>query len=249
MFFCTSRVCQVRPLASLPFNSLLTASSHSPILVRLFMEVDKRLIMGVKIKEMIFPLLLATLYVFAIRTADLFAGCSDRDNHRVIVYRSIFTCLYSALVVAYFHVDIINVNGVLKWSVKTALVLAFPLITELKSTGFNDPFHVVRDYIVAPICEELVFRGPLHGYLMSSLSFSLAHLNRGLPWEHAIAQLVITFLFGVYSYHVRVTTGSILACVIVHAICNFSGPPNFSDMMNPRDITIQTILILLAIWL
>lgn len=87
--------------------------------------------------------------------------------------------------------------------------------------GFLGAFLKVA--IVAPIVEELIFRGVImHGFmrnypkliaiLVSALFFALFHLN---PW-----QFPATFLLGLLLGWVMVITRNILACIIGHSINN-----------------------------
>ena len=87
--------------------------------------------------------------------------------------------------------------------------------------GFYGAFMKV--VIVAPIIEELIFRGVImHGFMrnypkiiaifVSALLFALFHLN---PW-----QFPATFLLGLLLGWVMVITRNIFACIIGHAINN-----------------------------
>jgi len=87
--------------------------------------------------------------------------------------------------------------------------------------GFLGAFLKVA--IVAPIVEELIFRGVImHGFMrnypkvvaifVSALFFALFHLN---PW-----QFPATFLLGLLLGWVMVITRNIFACIIGHAINN-----------------------------
>ncbi len=82
---------------------------------------------------------------------------------------------------------------------------------------------IVRVVIIAPIVEELIFRGVIMAGFMrnykagsaifySALLFALFHLN---PW-----QFPSTLLLGMILGWVRIRTGSILACISGHAIHN-----------------------------
>ena len=82
---------------------------------------------------------------------------------------------------------------------------------------------IVRVVILAPVVEELIFRGVIMsgfmrnykaGYAIfySALLFALFHLN---PW-----QFPSTLLLGLILGWVRIRTGSILACISGHAIHN-----------------------------
>lgn len=87
--------------------------------------------------------------------------------------------------------------------------------------GFYGAF--LKIVIVAPIIEELIFRGVImHGFMrnypkivaifVSALLFALFHLN---PW-----QFPATFLLGLLLGWVMVITRNIFACIIGHAINN-----------------------------
>ena len=82
---------------------------------------------------------------------------------------------------------------------------------------------IVRIVIIAPVVEELIFRGvimsgfirnyrPFYAIFYSALLFALFHLN---PWQFPAA-----FLLGLVLGWVRIRTGSILACISGHAIHN-----------------------------
>jgi membrane protease YdiL (CAAX protease family) len=83
--------------------------------------------------------------------------------------------------------------------------------------------EIMRIVIIAPIVEELIFRGVImNGFIRnysktgaiiySALLFALFHLN---PW-----QFPATFLLGIVLGFVRIRTKSVLACILGHAIHN-----------------------------
>ncbi|MEI7829129.1 MAG: type II CAAX endopeptidase family protein [Prolixibacteraceae bacterium] len=82
---------------------------------------------------------------------------------------------------------------------------------------------ILRVVILAPIVEELIFRGVIFSgfqriypsflaIFFSALLFALFHLN---PW-----QLLPTFLLGLLLGFVRLRTGSLLAAIFTHALHN-----------------------------
>lgn len=82
---------------------------------------------------------------------------------------------------------------------------------------------VVRIVVIAPIVEELIFRGvimsgfsrnyrPIYAIIFSALLFALFHLN---PW-----QFPATFALGLVLGWIRIRTGSVLACILGHATHN-----------------------------
>lgn len=102
-----------------------------------------------------------------------------------------------------------------------------PWFWELFERIFENDFGfygaVLKVAIVAPIVEELIFRGVImHGFMrnypkiiaifVSALFFALFHLN---PW-----QFPATFLLGLLLGWVMVITRNILACMIGHSINN-----------------------------
>jgi len=82
---------------------------------------------------------------------------------------------------------------------------------------------ILRIVIIAPIVEELIFRGvimsgfsrnyhPVFAIFFSALLFALFHLN---PWQFAAA-----FALGLILGWIRIRTGSVLACIAGHALHN-----------------------------
>lgn len=119
----------------------------------------------------------------------------------------------------------------------------------------NGPISFLTMVIIAPIIEELVFRGfildgllrrysPLKSILVSSLIFGLAHFN---PW-----QFVTGFLCGIFIGWVYLHTRSISVAIIMHASNNLLGfvLGSFMDteaLMNATTIEIYGGLINLII--
>jgi uncharacterized protein len=97
---------------------------------------------------------------------------------------------------------------------------------------------VLRVVIIAPIVEELIFRGVIMtGFIrnyrvgwaifFSALLFALFHLN---PW-----QFPATFFLGIVLGWLRIRTGSVLACICGHAIHNglvYLSVVYFTDLKN-----------------
>ncbi|KAI9279287.1 CAAX protease self-immunity-domain-containing protein [Sporodiniella umbellata] len=120
-----------------------------------------------------------------------------------------------------------------------------------------------RNYIVAPLTEEFVFRAcmiaTLHqadysrNYLIfaSPLYFGLAHLHH--VWEnyHALGktkkalrqalcgslfQFAYTSVFGWYVSYLFLKTGSLWPSVLCHSFCNIMGFPDFSRIQDQNEI-------------
>ena len=88
----------------------------------------------------------------------------------------------------------------------------------------NNVFGILSVCIVAPIFEEIFFRGAIEGYLLrkwrnprwailvSALIFGLIHMNP--------AQMLFAFLFGIILGELYYRTGSLLPSIILHFINN-----------------------------
>lgn len=113
----------------------------------------------------------------------------------------------------------------------------------------------LRNMIVGPVTEELVYRGVmLSVYSSENLStsaflaenwiyFGLAHIHHAVMRYldgvatfrtaslQALFQFGMTSLFGLYSAYWLIKTGSIWPSIITHTLCNFYGPP---DLHGPK---------------
>jgi prenyl protein peptidase len=129
----------------------------------------------------------------------------------------------------------------------------------------------VRNFVVAPLTEEIVFRGCMVPPLLSSglsvlqvtfvapLFFGIAHVHHAatrlsngerLPSVVLVTlfQFVYTSLFGSYASYVFIRTGSVLAVTVSHAYCNWMGLPDLS-FVQIRHPMYQYRIILLASFL
>ena len=96
---------------------------------------------------------------------------------------------------------------------------------------------ILRIVIIAPIVEEVIFRGiimsgfsrnyhPAVAIFFSALLFALFHLN---PWQFAA-----TFALGLILGYIRIRTDSVLACIAGHATHNglvFLSVYYYNDLM------------------
>jgi len=124
------------------------------------------------------------------------------------------------------------------------------------SRSETDRWIRLRNIIVAPVAEELVFRmlmvpaiyssglGTFNTVLLAPLFFGVAHVHHavvsfsnGVPFVKVLLQtmfqLAYTSLFGSYVSYAYLRTGSLLAVIGSHSFCNWMGLPDFS-FVNPR---------------
>ena len=110
---------------------------------------------------------------------------------------------------------------------------------------------VLRDLVVSPVLEEIVFRELFVRWLVSKgvkdvpllvfgspVAFSAAHVQnlvvnvvRGMDLRTAgascLLQIVYTYLFGIYATILLLETGSVWVCVAAHVVANGFGFPDF----------------------
>ena len=131
---------------------------------------------------------------------------------------------------------------------------AGPIIESLAS------WQGYRNYVAGPITEEIIFRSvliPLHLIakvspskivFLTPLYFGIAHVHHcyefvlthpHAPVLHAVVrtlfQLMYTTLFGWFAAWIFVRTGSLYACIIIHAFCNWVGLPRFWGRVSRRE--------------
>jgi prenyl protein peptidase len=125
----------------------------------------------------------------------------------------------------------------------------------------------MRNYIVAPLTEEIVFRGcivppllasgmsPLKVSLVAPLFFGIAHVHhamtrifKGERLSSVVLittfQFLYTSLFGSYVSYAFIRSGSILAITFSHSYCNWMGLPDLSFIKNNRHPLFQYRMII-----
>ena len=127
---------------------------------------------------------------------------------------------------------------------------------------------VLRNYIIAPFAEELVFRscmlpvlvpalGQLRAVLICPLFFGIAHVHHLVEWYRkpgampfseacltVFFQFCYTSIFGLFEGFLFVRTGHLAANVLCHALCNVLGLPPFDRALaHPRKYLILFVYV------
>ena len=120
------------------------------------------------------------------------------------------------------------------------LVLHFPNLSIQRALGDGDLSFAsvlvhLRNYLLAPIAEELLFKQILAlnqgSILLTSLQFSVSHFYR-LELSEIPMTFAYTFLFGVYSCILYSVAGcGVFCCCVVHCLCNLYGIPTVDTVM------------------
>jgi len=114
-----------------------------------------------------------------------------------------------------------------------------------------------RNYVVAPLSEELVFRGCMMPLLVPSFGhttticlapwfFGLAHLHHAIEQYRSgfysgmqiiistLFQAFYTTMFGMLSCFIFLRTGHIASVFVSHAFCNMMGFPDFGEAFHHK---------------
>jgi len=148
----------------------------------------------------------------------------------------------------------------------TGVLFYFAFLLTLICSYFSGfpPLVLFRNLVIAPITEELCFRGYMLPILYSSLCRGLSyspgfiafvcpiffgfahfhHLNElirnrtplKIALLIALTQFVYTTIFGVIAAFFLIRTGNICSSILSHAICNVVGLPDVSFRHQPRTL-------------
>ncbi|KAI6189583.1 Farnesylated proteins-converting enzyme 2 [Aphelenchoides bicaudatus] len=127
-------------------------------------------------------------------------------------------------------------------------------------------FAWLRNMVVAPISEELVFRSCLAVLLRlctnesialyaGPLFFSMCHyhhikndVNHGSTLFDAFSQRSVqaayTYVFGIYATYIFFGTGNVLPSIFAHALCNYLELPRVFDVGSIRPKSVQPLIYL-----
>ncbi|XP_072158088.1 CAAX prenyl protease 2 isoform X3 [Bemisia tabaci] len=132
----------------------------------------------------------------------------------------------------------------------------------------------LRNYIVAPLSEEVIFRAcmlpllltcfkPMAAVFICPLFFGTAHFNRlaervlaGVDFKHAFLfsffQFIYTTIFGAYSAYLFVRTGHFVPSFLAHVFCNIMGLADIMEIVSlpepRRSITAAIFVIGFISW-
>lgn len=180
---------------------------------------------------------------------------------------------FCSLVGACFH-DTSIFDALLLPILITAILFMGPLVVLWHTYTWSEWLDLIREelidlqsfrnYVIAPITEETIFRGVICAFLSMTLSnkwvilmissyvFAVAHTHhyffqsmQGLAEISAAAglfQVVYTFLFGFYSGMFYLKTGSILTSIALHIFCNFMGFPDMDTLYSRSKYWSATVI-------
>ncbi|CAB3996191.1 CAAX prenyl protease 2-like [Paramuricea clavata] len=130
---------------------------------------------------------------------------------------------------------------------------------------------IVRNFIVAPLTEELIYRACMIPLLVPSMGlvgavficpllFGVAHFHHAIERLQArenvlnvclgtLFQFSYTTLFGIYSAFIFIRTGHFIGPFICHSFCNYMGMPEFDQISYtkyPKVVAVMFVIGLLS---
>ena len=120
----------------------------------------------------------------------------------------------------------------------------------------------VRTVLIAPVCEEFVFRSCMAAILLHAKTWTSGQITVVLPLFFGIAhghhfyrlvslekkavkqalvqcvfQFTYTTLFGIYATFIYLRTGHLVAAIACHCFCNWNGFPDLGWLLDKQDLT------------
>jgi prenyl protein peptidase len=189
---------------------------------------------------------------------SLYSEKGPRNDEKVVKKRMEISCrntLIYLFFLYFFGIEIIGFNTNTLQSIKLAIIpilvlFSGPILMDfdnLRKVDFDILF--IRDVLVAPIIEELVFRvcsvsllktariSDFWAVVVCPLFFGFAHLHHFIESEKRIGfkralikvlvQFAYTTIFGIYMTFVLLKTRNVIGCCVGHMLCNYIGFPDF----------------------
>lgn len=151
----------------------------------------------------------------------------------------------------------------------TASLYAAPLLNKIITWDFGIDWDIwaLRDLIMGPVTEEIVFRAALIDTLsnwtycktifLSPLYFGIAHVHHMYEkYIHnnnlievlipSVFQFAFTSLFGWYASWLYLQRQSVISPIIAHMFCNFMGLPEWSIDSNSKVLSMLYKLLYLT---
>lgn len=218
--------------------------------------------------------IITTLITSSLYVGILYIPCNrgDRNDRRIIRNRSASLILLTITCLIYHHIRLDSfpetpffqtnplyiIFPILFATFLTLLLYAGPLLTHFLPPRtpipplhpLKHPHIAFRNYILAPITEELIYRrflltlilqssSPRTYLLLPSITFALSHLHHLITSQSlpdTVLQIVYTFIFALYTTYLFLIppfgSYNILAAITAHTLCNMLGLPNITLITN-----------------
>lgn len=147
-------------------------------------------------------------------------------------------------VIGGFYIPSLSLTDTLIIAVVLGLIIILGFITPSIVEETKPPIelnslweYMLLALFIAPVCEEIVFRGLIEGYILygehnicfavalPAILFSIIHVApyRKSCKTHIALIVILALIIGVLAGYYRAVTGSILIAIIIHTISNTPG--------------------------
>ena len=187
-------------------------------------SVDFRFLLNGNNAEIILSVVTAILSFFIVFTGvfhkSFFASLKGRtafdEAHLVTVGKGLCAMLLSAVIGGLFYACFSFVLGLFGHSYDAEAVLG------KEYTGIGNAVYIIYGCVIAPVLEELIFRGYIIGSLKKYSTEAAIFISAAMfALMHGVyAQMPITFLAGLVLGCVAIYRGSVVTTILMHALYN-----------------------------
>lgn len=203
-------ICIGLPILNLVISSTLVAMF---VILNQYMEVLASNIYAIALIGDIITLLLIALIFLPSGY-----GIKDRMNIKKISRKGFFSIILLGIGLS---ILLIFLTNILEY-----FIPSYQEVSEQLASSKNYLFDLIIVIVLIPICEEILYRGIIFGYLRKNFDITIAILVQDLIFAimHLnLVQSIYTFILGIVLALVYTDSDSILGNIIVHILFNLLG--------------------------
>lgn len=154
----------------------------------------------------------------------------------------------------YLYIALLSFGLAVILGILTALLIQiFPSYNEVAKTlssSRNSIFSLISVIVFIPICEEIIFRGVIFGYLKKRYNLVVSLIIQALVFAFMhgnIVQGIYTFILGIVLGIIYIYTNSLYGSMLMHIIYNLLGAVVLSKLYSAFPISAYICMILAVI--
>lgn len=154
----------------------------------------------------------------------------------------------------YLYIALLSFGLAVTLGILVALLMqifpSYNKVAETISSSTDSIFSLVSIIILIPICEEIVFRGVIFGYLKKRYNLVVSLIIQALAFAFMhgnIVQGIYTFILGLVLGIIYIYTNSLYGSMLMHIIYNLLGSVALSKLYGAFPISVYICMILAII--
>ena len=154
-----------------------------------------------------------------------------------------------------FYIGLLSFSLTVILGIVVAILMQiFPSYNEVAKTissGTGTIYSLVSVVILIPICEEIIFRGVIFGYLKKRYNLVVSLIIQALAFAFIhgnIVQGIYTFILGLVLGIIYIYTNSLYGSMLMHIIYNLLGSVVLSKLYGAFPISVYICMILAIIF-